>query len=125
MCLSGEYKKKKKKKREENPDSHNPCDGQQGGTGCDQAPGASCSSATHEGKKNRKRKDEQGEEREDHPAAKEEKEDDPTLEAALYFIEGTRKGISQRQLAKRRKIEVSWSAYQRGVYVRARTYLCS
>ncbi|PHJ24131.1 nucleolar protein 9 [Cystoisospora suis] len=104
---AGEEKKKKKKKREKDLDYRISCDDQHEETGGDQAPAAFCSSATHEVKKKRKRKDEQREEDEDHPAEKEEKENDPTLEAALYFIEGTRKGISQRQLAKRRKVEAA------------------
>ncbi|XP_026192844.1 uncharacterized protein LOC34624146 [Cyclospora cayetanensis] len=35
---------------------------------------------------------------------------DPTLDAALFFIEGTNSSISKRELARRRKVEVSFSA---------------
>ncbi|PFH36750.1 hypothetical protein BESB_049420 [Besnoitia besnoiti] len=50
-----------------------------------------------------KKRDEKGDAEESGEAA----QADKALEAALFFIEGTRKDLSKRQLAKRRKLEAS------------------
>lgn len=114
LCFSGEDRKKKKRRREKRALPEEPCDGQREAAAAAAGGGAAAVgsvSTGHEAKKKKTRRKEREHTKEDEaaqPVGQGENESDPALEAALYFIEGTRKGISQRQLVKRRKIEVSW-----------------